>query len=308
MPKLCHWTSGRLLQSSSTTTTHSASGNRNNCTILGISPSRCTNDTTTSPTTTHSTCYHWNDYNCRTDHHTTGLRPMRIRTGMYCRRSLQFSSRTRTHQFWRCNLKLIAQLSLPIIIASSFWFFQQCQNSFTGQIGVCCNPVPTTTQPPTTQPPTTTQAPTTTVPAPVYVQCAFAQECITAAVCSSRPGQELTNFGAVIESNHFVLFLIFNSCFFFFFSNAKILSPVNSASAVTQCRQRPRHRPLYHLLHHPHNRLSFKRLQLLHRLPHDLRLRPFPRPFTRPALPFRNVSLLQSAALDPVRSSPTLEW
>ena len=44
---------------------------------------------------------------------------------------------------------------------------------------------------------TTARPTTTTVPAPVYIQCAFAQECITAAVCSSRPGQENTNFGAV---------------------------------------------------------------------------------------------------------------
>ena len=45
---------------------------------------------------------------------------------------------------------------------------------------------------------TTTARPiVTTQPAPVYVQCAFGQECLTASVCSSRPGQENTNFGAV---------------------------------------------------------------------------------------------------------------
>ena len=97
-------------------------------------------------------------------------------------------------------------------------------------MGVCCNPPPPppptqpvvapTTAPsieylppvpvaPTVQPvvieTTTTARPiTTTQPAPVYVQCSFAQECLTASVCSSRPGQELTNFGAVIALTNYL--------------------------------------------------------------------------------------------------------
>jgi len=72
------------------------------------------------------------------------------------------------------------------------WFdvliVKNCQTPF-GQIGVCCNPVPTTT--------TTTTTTTTPIP---YVTCSAVQECVSTQVCNNRPGQELTNFNAVSDA------------------------------------------------------------------------------------------------------------
>jgi len=107
-----------------------------------------------------------------------------------------------------------AALSLVKPTLSSMWYvlilsfllrrnsiiiFQQNCKRPNGDLGVCCNPEPIITTPPTTPPPPPTTAPSVVEPtAPSYATCTAVQECVSAQVCSSRPGQTLTQFNVVI--------------------------------------------------------------------------------------------------------------